>query len=31
MTDYDYKVIPAPRRAKRVKGVHGAEDLFALR
>jgi hypothetical protein len=30
MTYYDYKVIPAPKRAKRVKGVHGAEDLFAL-
>ena len=23
MTYYDYKVIPAPKRAKRVKGVHG--------
>ena len=30
MTHYDYKVVPAPKRAKRVKGVHGAEDLFAL-
>ena len=30
MTYYDYKVVPAPKRAKRVKGVHGAEDLFAL-
>jgi hypothetical protein len=30
MTYYDYKVIPAPKRAKRVKGVHGTEDLFAL-
>jgi hypothetical protein len=29
MTHYDYKVIPAPKRAKKVKGVHGAEDLFA--
>jgi hypothetical protein len=27
---YDYKVVPAPKRAKRVKGVHSAEDLFAL-
>jgi hypothetical protein len=30
MTYYDYKVVPAPKRAKRVKGVHGVEDLFAL-
>ena len=30
MTYYDYKVVPAPRRAKKVKGVHGAEELFAL-
>ena len=30
MTYYDYKVIPAPRRAKRIKGVSGAEELFAL-
>ena len=30
MTHYDYKVVPAPKRAKRVKGVHGAEELFAL-
>ena len=30
MTHYDYKVIPAPKRARRVKGVHGSEDLFAL-
>ncbi len=30
MTHYDYKVVPAPKRAKRVRGVHGAEDLFAL-
>jgi hypothetical protein len=29
MSYFDYKVVPAPRRAKRVKGVHGAE-LFAL-
>ena len=31
MTHYDYKVIPAPKRVKRVKGVHGAEELFARR
>ena len=30
MTHYDYKVVPAPKRAKRVRGVHGVEDLFAL-
>jgi hypothetical protein len=30
MTYYDYKVVPAPKRAKRVKGVHGVEELFAL-
>ena len=30
MTHYDYKVVPAPKRAKRVKGVHGSEELFAL-
>jgi hypothetical protein len=30
MSHYDYKVVPAPKRAKRVKGVHSAEDLFAL-
>jgi hypothetical protein len=30
MTHYDYKVVPAPKRAKRVKGVHGVEELFAL-
>ena len=23
MTHYDYKVVPAPRRAKKVKGVRG--------
>lgn len=30
MTHYDYKVVPAPRRAKRVKGVRNADELFAL-
>ena len=30
MTHYEYKVVPAPRRAKRVRGVKGAEELFAL-
>ena len=27
---YEYKVVPAPKRAKRVRGVKGAEELFAL-
>lgn len=30
MTYYDYKVVPAPRRARKVKGVSAAHDLFAL-
>jgi hypothetical protein len=30
MTYFDYKVVPAPRRAKRVKGVRAGEELFAL-
>jgi hypothetical protein len=30
MTYYDYKVVPAPKRAKRVKGVRGTDELFAL-
>ncbi len=30
MTYYDYKVVPAPRRARKVKGVTGAPELFAL-
>ena len=30
MTYYDYKVVPAPKRARKVKGVSGAPDLFAL-
>ena len=29
MTHYDYKVIPAPKKVKRVKGVSGADELFA--
>lgn len=27
---YDYKVVPAPKRAKKVRGVKSAEELFAL-
>jgi hypothetical protein len=30
MTHYDYKVVPAPKRAKKVKGVKLPEELFAL-
>jgi hypothetical protein len=30
MSHYDYKVVPAPKRAKKVKGVRAAEELFAL-
>jgi hypothetical protein len=30
MSHYDYKVVPAPKRAKKVKGVSSAEELFAL-
>ena len=30
MNHYEYKVVPAPRRAKRVRGVKAAEELFAL-
>lgn len=30
MSNYDYKVVPAPKRAKRVKGVRTPEELFAL-
>lgn len=26
---YEYKVVPAPRRVKKIKGVSGAEELFA--
>jgi hypothetical protein len=29
MSHYEYKVVPAPTRAKRVKGVHSAEEEFA--
>ncbi|MFT3975040.1 MAG: hypothetical protein QM699_16845 [Amaricoccus sp.] len=29
MTSYDYKVVPAPRRARKIKGVKGADELFA--
>ena len=30
MTQYEYKVVPAPRRGERVKGVKAAEDRFAI-
>ena len=30
MSHYEYKVVPAPKRAKRVRGVKTPEDLFAL-
>jgi hypothetical protein len=30
MTFYDYKVTPAPRRLKRVKGVKSTSDLFSV-
>jgi hypothetical protein len=30
MTSYDYKVVPAPRRMRKVKGVKGSDELFAL-
>ncbi|GAA0300990.1 DUF4177 domain-containing protein [Rhodovulum strictum] len=30
MTVYEYKVLPAPERGKRVKGTNGAADRFAL-
>jgi hypothetical protein len=29
MTHYDYKVIPAPRRLKKVKGIKDTPELFA--
>lgn len=29
MPVYEYKVMPAPRQAKKVKGVRGAAELFA--
>jgi hypothetical protein len=30
MSYYDYKIVPAPKKAKKVRGVSGAADLFAL-
>ena len=30
MSYYDYKVVPAPKRAKKVKGVKTPEELFAV-
>ncbi len=30
MTSYDYRVTPAPKRMKRVKGVKSTAELFAL-
>lgn len=30
MSYYDYKIVPAPKKARKVKGVHGAAELFAL-
>ena len=30
MSYYDYKIVPAPTSAKRVKGVKAASDLFAI-
>lgn len=30
MSFYDYKVVPAPRRSKKTKGVREPADLFAL-
>lgn len=27
---FDYKVVPAPRRSKRIKGVKAGDELFAL-
>lgn len=29
MTNYDYKVVPAPRRTRKVKGIKGPDELFA--
>lgn len=29
MTHYEYRVIPAPRRMRKVKGLSGAPELFA--
>ena len=30
MTRYEYKVVPAPRRGERVRGVKAGEDRFAI-
>lgn len=30
MTNYEYQVIPAPRKGKKARGVKGAEARFAL-
>lgn len=30
MTRYEYKVVPAPKRAEKARGVKGTEDRFAL-
>jgi hypothetical protein len=30
MTHYDYKVVPAPVRARRIKGAHSPEEHFAV-
>ena len=30
MSYFDYKVVPAPQRVKKVRGITGAADLFAL-
>ena len=30
MTYFDYKAVPAPKRARKIKGVKGAPDLFAM-
>lgn len=30
MTRYEYKVVPAPRRGEKARGVRSAEDRFAL-
>ena len=29
MTSFDYKVVPAPRRVRKIKGVKGADEMFA--
>lgn len=30
MSYYDYKIVPAPKKAKKIKGVSGSGELFAL-